>query len=67
MHGISAHARFDDLEFDARSQCVGKGKTSALNYFDNVTKQATNIKLAVQRYAFFFFLRDLNFKNVDMA
>ena len=33
MHGISAHARFDDL--DGRSQWVGKGKNSVFNYFDN--------------------------------
>ena len=26
MHGISAHARFDDLDLDARSQRVIKGK-----------------------------------------
>ena len=26
-----AHARFDDLNLDARSQLVGKGKTSALH------------------------------------
>ena len=35
MDAIYAHARFDDLNLDARSQWVGKGKYSALNYFDN--------------------------------
>ena len=25
-HGIYAHARFDDLDLEARSQWVGKGK-----------------------------------------
>ena len=29
-------ARFDNLDLDVRSQCVGKGKQkSALNYLDN--------------------------------
>ena len=32
MHGIHAHAPFDDLDLDARSQWVGKGKKSAVNY-----------------------------------
>ena len=35
VHGICAHARVDDLDLDARSQRVGKGKTPALNYLDN--------------------------------
>ena len=31
-----AHANFDDLDLDVRSQWVGKGKKkSALNYLDN--------------------------------
>ena len=30
MDAIYAHARFDDLDFNARSQWVGKGKTAAL-------------------------------------
>ena len=32
---IYAHVRLDDLDLDARSQWVGKGKVSALNYLDN--------------------------------
>ena len=32
MYGIYAHARFDDLDLDTRSQGVDKGKTSALTY-----------------------------------
>ena len=32
---MDAHARFDDLDLDARSQWVGKGKNSSLNYLDN--------------------------------
>ena len=38
MNGIImlyAHARFDDLDLDARSQLVDKGKSSALNYVEN--------------------------------
>ena len=34
IHGIYAHARFDDLDLDARSLWVDKGKDSVLNYFD---------------------------------
>ena len=30
-----AHAHFDDLDFDVRSQKVGKGKKSALHAFGN--------------------------------
>ena len=33
MHGIYANARVDDLDFDARSQWPGRGKTSALNFY----------------------------------
>ena len=35
MHGTYAHARFDHLDLDARSQWVGKGRKSVLNYLDN--------------------------------
>ena len=41
MQGTYAHARFDnndlddDLELDARSPLVGKGKQSGLNYLGN--------------------------------
>ena len=32
---ICIHALFDDLDLDARSQWVGKGKTPTLNYLNN--------------------------------
>ena len=35
VHGIHAHAHFDDLDLEGRSQWVGRGKTTALNYLDN--------------------------------
>ena len=35
MHGISAHARFSDLDLDARSQWFGKGKNSTLHALGN--------------------------------
>ena len=35
MHRIYDHARVDDLDLDARSQWVSKGKKYALNYLDN--------------------------------
>ena len=42
MHGIYAHARFDDLALNARSQWVGKGIKSELNYIPT-SKQALSI------------------------
>ena len=37
MHDVFAHARFDDLDLDldARSSWVGKGKHSVFSYLDN--------------------------------
>ena len=35
MHGIYAHARFGDLDIDARSQWVSRSETAALNEIDN--------------------------------
>ena len=35
MTCMHAHARFDDLDLDARSQWAGKGNQSALNYLDH--------------------------------
>ena len=35
MDAIYAHAHVDDLDLDARSQWVGKGKKSALNALGN--------------------------------
>ena len=35
MYAIYAHARFDDLDIDARSQWVGKGHKSELNALGN--------------------------------
>ena len=60
MHGIHAHARFDDLHIDAKLQWVGKGKTPALNSLGNY-KQAIHITLATMGGR--FFLRDLDFEN----
>ena len=34
-----AHARFDNLDFDARSQWQGRGEKRALNDLDNLSKQ----------------------------
>ena len=40
MHGISDHARFDDLDLDARSQCVGKGtKNTSFELSRQLSKQ----------------------------
>ena len=60
MHGIYAHARFDDRDLAARSQWVSKGKNSALNYLEGSNKP----------YTYYYgrsFLSDLNFENVYMA
>ena len=32
MPGINIHGRFDDLDLDARTQWLGRGNKSALNY-----------------------------------
>ena len=44
MDAIYAHARFVDLDLDARSRLVGKGKKSALHA--PATKQTVSINLA---------------------
>ena len=36
---LYAHARFDDLDLDTRSQWIGEGKQSVLNYFDKLSQQ----------------------------
>ena len=33
-HGIYTHARFDYIDYDAKSQWVGRGTKSALRYLD---------------------------------
>ena len=35
MHGINAPSHFDDLDLDARSHSLGRGKRSSLNYLNN--------------------------------
>ena len=57
-----AHPHVNDLTLDARSQWVGKGKNSALNYLD--TKQTISIKLAITVGHFYV---TLTLKNVYMA
>ena len=39
---MDIHARFDELELDAKSQWVGKGKKSALIYLDNLASNNLN-------------------------
>ena len=46
MHGRYGHAHFDDLDLDARSQWLDRGKFLALNYLDNLVSNI-RIKLAV--------------------
>ena len=48
------YARFDDLDLDARSQWVGKGKQSALHAQSRATRQAISIKLDTTVGLFFF-------------
>ena len=62
MHGMYVHARVDDLDRDARSQWIGEGNKSALNY--STTEQAITMKLAS---TVGHVLRDLDFANVYMA
>ena len=44
MHVIYVHARFDDLDLDARSQWVGKGEQIQRRII-STTKEAIRIKL----------------------
>ena len=44
MHGKYFHAHVNDLDLDARSQWVGKGKKISVDFL--TTKQAVSIKLA---------------------
>ena len=64
MAAIYDHARFNDLDLDARSQWVGKGKESALHAA--ISNYKASIKLAT---TVDHFLRDLvlDFANVYMA
>ena len=39
MDAIYAHARFDDLDLDARSQWVGKGKQISVELSRQLSKQ----------------------------
>ena len=44
---FNTHDRFDDLDLDAKSQRVGKGKTNQRCML-SATKQAINMKLAIK-------------------
>ena len=61
MDAIYAH--FNDLDVDARSQWVGKGKENQ-SWMLSATKQATSIKLATMVG---HFLSDLDFANTYMT
>ena len=52
MHGIYAHAHFDGLDLDARSQWISRGKISVFNYLDNYVsnKQAWELEKVVREY-----------------
>ena len=63
MAYIYADARLDDLDIDARSQWVGKGKKSAFGVI-STTKQTISIKLAA---TVGHVLRSLDFENVYMG
>ena len=56
--------RFDDLDLDARSQQVRKGKKISFELSRQLSKQAISIKIAT---TVGHFLSDLEFKNVYMA
>ena len=62
MDALYAPARFHDHDLDARSQLVGKSKTSALHALGTSTsdKHYTGYNGRV-------FLRDLDFANVCMV
>ena len=60
MNVLSAHARFDDLDLDARSQWVSKGKVSALHDIGNQASNKHKLATTVDH-----FLRELS--NVYIA
>ena len=66
MHGISAHARFDDIDLDAIKVFVGRQRRKiSVELSFRKLKQVASIKLAATvRH---LFLRDLDFENVYMA
>ena len=51
LEAIRAHARFNELDLDAKSQWVGKGKNQRCMLL--ATKQAISIKLATKVGPFF--------------
>ena len=65
MDALSANTRFDNLDRDARSQWVDKGKQNQ-RCMRSATKQAISIKLATTVGQL---LRDtdIDFANVNMA
>ena len=61
VDSIYAHDRFDDLDLDARSDWVGKGKKSTLHYLNN--------KISNKHYTCYNdrpCLGDLDFENLFM-
>ena len=61
----NAHARFDDLDFYARSQWVGRGNLRRSPQLSKVGQMS--ITLAATSKIYIFFLRDLDFENGHMA
>ena len=53
MDALYAHAHFDDLDLDAKSQWVGKGEKNQRCML-SATKQAISIKLATTIGHFFY-------------
>ena len=66
MDAIYYHARFDDLDLDAKSQWVGKGHKKKL-WMLSATKQAICIKRATTVGFSFFYVTMTGFVNVYMA
>ena len=51
MQGIlCTDGRFDDIDFDARSQWLGRGINSALNYLDNKASKSKHTRGSNERY-----------------
>ena len=66
MNALYDYVRFDDLDLDSRSQCVGKGKNNQ-GCMLSAMKQAISIKLTTMVGHFFKRDFDRDFANVYMA
>ena len=59
MHGIYTRGRVDDVELDAKSQWLSRGKTAALSYLDNLAIQINKLTCCNGRPRYVVFQFDI--------